>query len=454
MSSKVEFSTKIGLVAATVGSAIGLGNVWRFPAETQANGGAAFLLLYIGCVLLLGIPVMLAEFAIGRAGRSDAIGSFRKLAPRRPWWLLGAAAVLASYLITMYYMVVEGWTLEYLVAGISGELYGNIPAAADASEALFDGKMEALTHSPWAPTVFTWVVILINAGVLLGGVQKGIERLSNVLMPLLFIILLALCIVALTLPGASSGLRFFLEPDFSKITPEVFVCALGQAFFSLSLGMGILITYASYYPATTKLPRTALTVSLLSLLVALMMGLIIFPAVKTFGLDNNTLEGATLVFVTLPEVFSRLPLPWLWSTLFFALLFVAALTSTVSLSEVIIATLQDRFRWSRRRAVLTGILPLLLFSTLCSLSFSTLSDLTVGGLNLFALLDNITTNYMLPIVAIGTCIFVGWFMPRGFFRSELTNYGTLRSHVTRATVLILRFIAPLLILLIFIYKFL
>lgn len=449
MSSKVEFSTKIGLVAATVGSAIGLGNVWRFPAETQANGGAAFLLLYVVCVLVLGIPVMLAEFAIGRAGRSDAVGAFRRLSPGRPWWVFGALAVVASYMITSFYMVVEGWTLEYLVGGVTGMLYGGA-----SSEAVYAVKMEELTHTPWLPAVFTWAVILINTGVLLGGVQKGIERLSNVLMPFLFVILLGLCGVALTLPGASEGLVFFLEPDFSKLTPQVFVSALGQAFFSLSLGMGILITYSSYYPSTTKLPRTALTVALLSLLVAVLVGMIIFPAVKTFGLDKGTLEGATLVFVTLPEVFSRLPLPWLWSTLFFALLFVAALTSTVSLSEVVVATLQDRLRMGRRRAVLTALLPLLVLSTVCSLSFSTLSGLTVCGYNIFSLLDNVATNYMLPFVAIGTCVYAGWFMPRGLFMKEMSNHGALRTHVGRLTQAVLRYVAPALILLIFIFRFL
>ncbi|MDE6311011.1 MAG: sodium-dependent transporter [Muribaculaceae bacterium] len=453
MASKIQFSSKIGLVAATVGSAIGLGNVWRFPAETQGNGGAAFLLLYMGCVLLLGIPVMLAEFAIGRAGRSDAIGSFRVLSPRRPWWVIGIFAVLASYLITIFYMVVEGWTLEYLVEGLIGGLYDGIPSDAAMSEALFDSKMVELTQTPFKPALYTALVILLNIGVLLGGVQKGIERLSNVLMPLLFVILVVLCAVSLSLPGAADGVRFFLEPDFSKLSPQVFVNALGQAFFSLSLGMGILITYASYYPASTKLPRTALIVSLLSLLVAVLMGLIIFPAVKTFGLDNNTLEGTTLVFVTLPEVFSRLPFPQLWSTLFFSLLLVAALTSTVSISEVAIATLQDRLKWSRRRSVLTGLLPLLVLSLVCSLSFSTLSDIVVAGYNIFGMLDNVTTNYMLPLVAIATCLYAGWFMPRGCLRDELCNYGSLRSHVTGITTLILRYVAPLLILMIFVYNF-
>lgn len=454
MSAKVEFSTKIGLVAATVGSAIGLGNVWRFPAETQTNGGAAFLLLYIGCVLVLGIPVMLAEFAIGRAGHSDAIGSFKHLSPGKPWWLLGLFAVIATYMIAGFYMVVEGWTLEYLWESIAGDLYGTVASASWGSESFYNLRMEELTHTPLMPVIFTAVVIVVNIGVLLGGVQKGIERLSNVLMPLLFVILLILCFVSLTLPDASEGLRFFLAPDFSKITPGVFVSALGQAFFSLSLGMGILITYASYYPADTKLPRTALIVSLLSLLVAVLMGFVIFPAVKSFGLDKDTLEGATLVFVTLPEVFSRMPLPRLWSTLFFALLFVAALTSTVSLSEVVIAMLQDRLHWSRRRAVLTGLCPLFIISSVCALSFSTLSDITVWGYNIFGFLDNVATNYILPFIAIGTCIYVGWFMPRGLFSRELSNYGSMRSHISPLITFVVRFLAPVLILLIFVYRFL
>ena len=452
MSAKAVFSTKIGLIAATVGSAIGLGNVWRFPAETQANGGAAFLLLYIGCVLLLGIPVMLAEFSIGRGGRSDAIGSFRKLAPGQPWWILGLVAVLASFLITVFYMVVEGWTFEYLYESLFGGLFN--PSAQESSlNGTFDSKMTILTHTPLEPSLFTAFVILINICVLLGGVQKVIERLSNILMPLLFIILVFLAIVSLTLPGGTAGLEFFLSPDFSKLTPEVFVNALGQAFFSLSLGMGILITYSSYYPADTKLPRTSLTVSLLSLLVAILMGFIIFPAVMTFGLDKNTLEGATLVFVTLPEVFAHLPAPQLWSTLFFSLLFVAALTSTVSLAEVVIAMLQDRLGWTRKKAVLIALTPLFVLSILCSLSFSVLADLKIFGFSLFDFLDNFATNILLPVVAFLTCVYLGWKAPKGFLKSELTNGGALHSKILPCIALIIRWIAPALILVIFITQF-
>lgn len=300
MASKTEFASKIGLIAATVGSAIGLGNVWRFPAETQENGGAAFLLLYVACVFVLGVPVMLGEFVLGRGGKSDAVGDFRRLSPGSKWWIVGAGGILASYLITIFYMVVAGWTLEYIWQSVTGTLYDVAPDAG-AESRHYAGAMKELLYGTWRPLLATAVVVGLNILILMKGVQKGIERLSNVLMPLLFVILLGLCIVALMLPGAGEGLKFFLWPDFTKLTPGVVVDALGQTFFSLSLGMGILITYASYYPIDTNLPRTSITVALLSLLVAVMMGVVIFPAVMSFGLEGESLEGATLIFVTFPR---------------------------------------------------------------------------------------------------------------------------------------------------------
>ncbi len=454
MSTKSQFATKIGLVAATVGSAIGLGNVWRFPAETQANGGAAFLLVYIICVLCLGIPVMLAEFSLGRGGRSDAVGVFKSLSPGKGWWLVGAVAVLASYLILCYYMVVAGWTLEYLFESVTGSLYeGASTSSGDGLRNVFAAKMDEYVGNDIRPLVFTFIMVGINIAVLLGGVQKGIEKLSNVLMPLLFIILVGLCCVTLSLPDAGSGVRFFLEPDFSKITPRVLVDGLGQAFFSLSLGMGILITYASYYPSSTRLGRTSVIVALLSLLVAVLMGLIIFPAVKSFGLDRESLEGATLVFVTLPEVFVNLPWPRLWSSLFFVLLLVAALTSTVSIAEVSVAMLQDRLGLSRRRATLTVMLPLLLFSAACSLSFGSLSGFRIFGLTVFGLLDTFTTDILLPLGSIAVCIYMGWFAPRGLLADELSNKGSLRSRWTAPVLFVIRYIAPLLIAMILVFNY-
>lgn len=457
MASNTEFGSKIGLIAATVGSAVGLGNIWRFPAETQTNGGAAFLLLYVLCLLILGVPVMLAEFSLGRAGRSDAVGAFRALSPGKPWYLAGAMSVLTSYLILCFYIVVAGWTLEYLWESISGGLFAGIehgvtPLAEVRS--LFAARMDEYICTPWRPLLFTFGMIAINAGILVCGVQKGIENLSNVLMPLLFVILIVLCFITLSLPDASEGVKYFLNPDFSKITPRTVISALGQAFFSLSLGMGILITYAAYYPADTRLGRTSVTVSLLSLLVAVLMGLIIFPAVKSFGLDNEPLEGATLVFVTLPEVFANLPYPALWSALFFLLLLVAALTSTISIAEVSVAMLRDRLNMRRTTAVIAVTVPLMLFSAVCSLSFSVPDTLQLFGQTVFNFLDTVTTNVFIPLVSIAVCVYMGWFAPKGLLRRQLSNDGRLHSPFYPVVLFVIRYVAPVLIALVMIFNYL
>lgn len=453
MSNNNLFKTKIGLIAATVGSAVGLGSVWRFPSEVQANGGAAFLIVYIACVFLLGIPVMLAEFSLGRAGRSDAVGSFRNLAPGKKWWLGGALAILTSYLILCYYMVVAGWTFEYMWESITGNLYTGIDAVSDKS-ALFGSKMQQYINHDTNPLIHTFIIIGINIAILLFGVQKGIERLSNIMMPILFVILLGFCIVSLTLPKAGEGLEFFLKPDFSAITPSVIIRALGQAFFSLSLGMGVLITYGSYFPRDTRLIKTSVSVSTSVIFVAVMMGVIIFPAVTSFGLQNATLNGPTLVFATLPQVFAQLPAAQLWSTLFFLLLTLAAVTSTISIAEVSIAFMQEYFKMSRKAACLVVLLPLLAFSSVCSLSLGSLSDFTVFGFTIFDFLDYTTANILLPICSILLCVYVGWFAPKKFLKDELTNNGDFKSHTFRLIIFIIRYIAPVLITGIIVYSLL
>lgn len=453
MSSKAQFSTKIGLIAATVGSAVGLGSVWRFPSEVQANGGAAFLLIYIACVFLLGIPVMLAEFSIGRGGGSDAVGSFRNLAPGKKWWFAGALAILTSYLILCYYMVVAGWTFEYMWESITGHLYQPIENV-DGYSSQFSVRMQEYISDDINPLIHTFVVIGINLGILLFGVQKGIERISNILMPMLFVLLLAFCFVSLSLPKADEGLKFFLNPDFSAITPSVVIRALGQAFFSLSLGMGVLITYASYFPKDTRLIKTSFTVSSSVIFVAFMMGVIIFPAVTSFGLQDATLKGPTLVFATLPEVFAQLPYSQVWSALFFLFLTVAAITSTISIAEVSIAFMQDRCKMSRKVACLTMLLPLFVLSTACSLAQGSWSDIKLFGMNIFDLLDYVTANIMLPIGSILLCVYVGWFAPKKFLNNELTNYGAITARTFQIVVFIIRFIAPVLIASILISSFL
>lgn len=459
MAVKAKFGSKIGLVAATVGSAVGLGNVWRFPAETQANGGAAFLIIYILCIFLFGIPVMTSEFALGRGGNSDAVGAFRRVTPGKRWWLVGGLAILASYLILSFYMVVSGWTLEYLWQSITNGLYAPVAgteALSDnaAADLQFKSRMNEYIMQDWRPLVMTYVMLAANLGVLLLGVQKGIEKMSNILMPLLFLLLVIFCAVSLSLPGAADGVAFFLRPDFSKVTPSTVISALGQAFFSLSLGMGILITYSSYFPRNTKLTRTAVTVSLLDLLVAFLMGLVIFPAVMTFGLGDHELAGSALVFVTLPEIFARMSGTQFWSILFFLLLTVAAFTSTISLAEVSVAFLQDRARMRRRSACVAVILPLFVLSTVCSLSVGSWSGFKICGMTIFDFLDNVATNIMLPVGSIFLCIYMGWVAPRKFFHNELTNHGTVTSHVFAVIHFIVKWVAPLLIGIILISQYL
>lgn len=457
MSQKNTFASKVGLIAATVGSAVGLGNVWRFPAETQANGGAAFLLIYIGCVFLLGIPVMTAEFSLGRGGASDATGVFRNVTPgKKGWWTVGALAILASYLILSFYMVVSGWTLEYLVQSITGNLY---PAAAEAvstpagEELAFQNKMAEYISGTYQPLIMTYIMLAANLFVLLKGVQKGIEKMSNIMMPVLFVLLVVFCAVSLSLPKAAEGVEFFLKPDFSVINAGTVVNALGQAFFSLSLAMGILVTYASYYPKDTKLTRTAVTVSLLDLGVAILMGLIIFPAVMTFGLTDHNLAGSALVFVTLPEIFAQMGHTQIWSALFFLLLAVGAFTSTISLAEVSVAFLECRFGFGRTKAVLAVILPLFILSSVCSLSVGPWSGYTICGMTIFDFLDTVATNIMLPVGGILICIYMGWIAPRSFFRNEMTNGGTLKSRMFGIVAFIVKWIAPLLIATILVSQF-
>ncbi|MDE6755163.1 MAG: sodium-dependent transporter, partial [Muribaculaceae bacterium] len=375
----------------------------------------------------------------------------------KKWWLTGGLAILASYLILSFYMVVAGWTFEYFWQSLTGDLYAvshqpGIDMAGLSSG--FKAKMADYVGSTWKPLIVTYVMIALNLFILMRGVQKGIEKMSNVMMPVLFVLLLIFAGVAMSFPKAMEGLAFFLHPDFSKITPEVCINALGQAFFSLSLGMGILITYSGYFPKETNLTGTALTVSALDLLVALLMGFIIFPAVMSFGLSDEGLEGATLVFVTLPEVFAQMPLTEVWSSLFFLLLMVAALTSTISLAEVSIAFVQDNFGISRKKACLWVLMPLAILSTLCSLSQGMLSDVHLLGMNLFDFLDTTATNLMLPAAAILTCIYLGWAAPKSYFKRELSNHGRLNGSFIPVVIFIVRYVAPLLIGVILVAKFL
>ena len=437
---RVTFGSKLGVILATVGCAVGLGNIWRFPYMVGSNGGAAFLLVYFVCILLLGLPVMLTEFFIGRHTRSNAAGAFKVMAPGTRWSLIGYNGVLASFLILGFYSVVAGWTLEYILEAFNGSLSGK--TAED-----FKAGFEAFSTSTFRPIAWTLAFIALTHIIIISGVKSGIERASKVMMPLLFLILIALCVRSVTLPNAQEGLLFLFKPDFSKIDSSVVLSAMGQAFFSLSIGMGCLITYSSYFKKDTKLQTTALQVTLLDTLVAVLSGIMIFPAVFSFNIAPTA--GPELVFITLPNVFEQLPMGAVWSTVFFVLLALAALTSTISLHEVATAYVHEEYKLSRGKAALIVSLGVAVLGVLSSLSFGVLKNMTVGGLIFFDLLDYLTAKIMLPLGGMLICIFAGMRVDRKVLKAELTNNGSIAFHFFNTYVFFMKYIAPIAIGIIF-----
>ncbi|MDE6331722.1 MAG: sodium-dependent transporter [Muribaculaceae bacterium] len=434
-----HFATRLGVIATTVGSAVGLGNIWRFPYEAGTHGGGAFLIIYIACIAVIGIPVICAEFVMGRASRRNIFGAFRTLAPRggRWWQSVGVLGILGSVLILSFYSVVAGWTIEYLLQSLAGTLDA---VASSERQIAFDRFTGG-----WRCVLWTVVILGLNCAIVLGGVRKGIERVSNLLMPLLFILLVTLAVNSLLLPGAASGLEFLFRPDFSTVDSSVILGALGQAFFSLSLGLGTMMIYASYFSPATPLLKSAATTAGLDTLVALIAGVIIFPAVFTFGAEPAA--GPKLVFEVLPDIFYRMPGGAVWSTLFFLLLLLASLTSTISMSEISVAYLSEQWGMSRRKAVALNSGIVLVLGILCALSFGPLSDFTVCGKTIFELFDYVASNIIMPLGGMLISVFVGWVLKRQTFDLELKPAPRM---LLNALVFSLRFIAPGAIALIFI----
>lgn len=427
------FVTKLGGILAAVGSAVGLGNIWRFPTETGANGGAAFILVYLLCVLLLGTPLMLAELSLGRTTHLNPVGTYRKLSPGTGWPILGYLGAISQLLVLGFYSVVAGWTLYYAMSSILDK----IPDFVQFSTSLT------------SPLFCTVIFILLNSVIVLGGVQKGIERASNIMMPVLGCLLVVLCVNSLLLPGASEGLAFLFHPDFTKIDASVVVSAMGQSFFSISVGIGCLLTYGSYLTDKTRMGKTALSITLLDTLIAILSGVVIFPACFSFGVMPDA--GPGLAFITLPEVFSQMLGGYFWCVLFFMLLSLAALTSTISMFETPNAIFHEEFHMSRRKSVLATTAIGLILGILCSFSFCPLysEQLSVFGKTFFDLFDTITANYLMPGCGMLMSLYVGWILPREKFEATLTNNGTTSGWYVPAFYFVVRYFAPLCILLIF-----
>ena len=437
---RATFGSKLGVIMATVGCAVGLGNIWRFPYMIGQNGGAAFLAIYIICIILLGLPVMLSEFFIGRYTRKNAAGAFKVLAPGTKWSLIGYNGVLASFLILGFYSVVAGWTLEYIIQAVTGSL-------SDKAPEVFAQDFKLFSTEIFRPILWTVTFIGLTHFIVVSGVKEGIERTSKVMMPMLFFILLALCIRSVTLPNASEGLYFLFKPDFSKITSAVVLSAMGQAFFSLSIGMGCLITYSSYFSKDTKMQITALQVTILDTLVAVMAGIMIFPAVFSFGIAPTA--GPELVFITLPNVFQQLPMGAIWSLVFFLLLALAALTSTISLHEVATAYVHEEYQITRTKAAWFVSGGVMVLGILSSLSIGIWKEYTLFGLTFFDLLDYLTAKIMLPFGGMLICIYLGNRVDRKILKEELTNKGTVPFYFFNTYAFFMKYIAPIAIGMIF-----
>ncbi len=442
-----NFGSKIGVILAAAGSAVGLGNIWRFPIETGQNGGAAFIIIYIGCIILFGLPIMISEFMIGRNTQANTAGAYRKLSPGTQWKWVGRLGVLTGFVILSYYSVVAGWTAEYTLLAVTNEFSGK--TVADYPVIFND-----FVSNWWKPLLWLAAFMLATHIIVVRGVQSGIEKFSKIMMPALFILILVLVGCSVTLPGADAGLNFLLKPDFSKITGETVLRAMGQAFFSLSLGLGCLCTYASYFGKDTNLGKTALNVSVIDTLVAIMAGFIIFPAVFNAGyqLGSNDI-GPSLLFITLPNVFQQafggMPLlSWVFSVMFYFLLILAALTSTISMHEVVTAYLSEEFRMTRRKAAVIVTLACSFIGVFCSLSFGPLNGVRLFDMTLFDLFDYVSSNIFLPVGGMLIALFTGWYLDKKFVRQEITNHGTLRAPYFTALHLVLRYVAPIAIALI------
>ena len=405
MGDRANFGSKLGVILATAGSAVGLGNVWRFPYMAGQNGGAAFILIYVGCVLLLGIPCMVSEFIIGRHAQANTARAYHKLSNGTPWALVGFLGVLTGFLITGYYAVVSGWCLQYIYASVAGQLKG--------SPEYITSYFQSFSQDPFKPILWTVVILLTTHFVVSHGVERGIERASKLLMPTLFILLLVIVVASCMLPGGDKGIEFLLKPNFSVVDKDVFLGALGQSFYSMSIAMGCLCTYASYFNRHTNLVSSAVQIGVIDCVVAILAGLMIFPAAFSVGVNADS--GPSLIFM---------------STAFFS-------------EELHIS--RSHGAW-----IVTG--SCIVIGAFCSLSLGHVDMLQFYGKSLFDWFDFITGQIMLPVGGFFTSLFVGWYIPKRIVHDQFTNWGTLRGTFFGVFLFCVRYVCPICILLIFLHQ--
>lgn len=440
VSQRDSFTGRYGFIAAAAGSAIGLGNIWKFPYITGVYGGSAFIIVYLICILLIGLPVMLSEITVGRRAQKGVFGAYKRLAPGTPWFFSGYMGIAAAFLILSFYSVVAGWTMEYVVKAMTGAFAGKTP---DQIGAMFSGFIGQTAK----PILWQISFMLLTGFIVIAGIKNGIERYSKILMPLLLGILLCLCLRSVTLDGASRGFEFLFTPDFSKLSPKAVLAALGHAFFSLSVGMGTLVTYGSYVKKSERLAPMALHITTADTIIALLAGIAIFPAVFAFGIEPAA--GPGLVFVTLPGVFQQMPLGNVFCILFFFLLAIAALTSSISILEVVVTHLVEDFRVSRKTATIVTTLVITVFGIPCALSFGALSEFKFLGATFFDNADHLASNVLMPLGGLCISLFVGWKMARKDVADELSNSGTVGTGYLTVFLFLARLITPMAITAVF-----
>ena len=437
-----SFSSKFGVLAALAGSAIGLGNIWRFPYVVGQNGGGAFLLVYLLFIAAIGIPVMMSEFVIGRSAQLNPVGAFKKIAPGTKWHLVGMLGVVSVFIIFSFYTVVAGWTLEYVIQSVRWVIFPDRFGFASMDNAaltqFFSNHYESFTSGLWRPIIWFVVMLLLTGYIVLSGVKNGIEKIAKILMPVFLVILLILVTRSVTLEGGREGLVFLFKPDFNQIREAPFriiLEALGQAFFSLSIGMGTLITYGSYIKKKENLAGTAVSVVAADTFVAILAGIAIFPAVFAFNIDPG--EGPELVYKTLPVIFQNMAGGLIWAFMFFILLCFAAITSTISMLEVIVAYFSEQLSMSRKRATLLSLISVGFLGTLC-----TLSEKIFG-------VFNGSPDLLLPLGGFFIVVFIGWFLAKGKTKGELSSEGKYKTGYYGLFMFLVKFVAPLAIAFLF-----
>ncbi|MBC8014766.1 MAG: sodium-dependent transporter [Sporomusaceae bacterium] len=442
--SREKFSSGLAVFFATLGSAVGLGNIWKFPYLTGQNGGGAFLLVYFLCILFVGLPVMLSEFYIGRKTRKNAVGALKQLKPGTAWKNIGTAGVGAAYMIMFFYSCVAGWVYYYLFKAISGDFIGVTMESAKA-------QFGSVIMGPISPIIWQFIVMAVVAGILAMGVKKGIEKITTTLMPLLFVLIIICDIRALTLPGAAEGVKFLFHVDFGQLSAAAVLAALGLAFFKLSLGMGTMMTYGSYFTEDNNMLGTAVKVALSDTLVSMLAGLAIFPTVFSFGMEPGA--GPGLLFMTIPLVFSQMPFGNILLISFFFLTSIAATTAMLSLVEVPVAYWSEERGMSRKKAAVMNAVIIAVVGVLATLSVdkaSVLGDITIFGMGFFDLFDYISSNVLLPLGGLFIAIMMGYSIKREEVVAELSNQGKLKiAKLVSVYFFLIRYVTPLLLIVVF-----